>query len=215
MLSIPIPQYCEGGVFLFLDQPINVASDLAFLVVWWLLFVRYSKRKMEWQFTVMLFLVFTTFVASLLWHAHPTAVTSIADRVTPMLFIGFSLYYGLKQLTKATIISMVVGLMYALSLTVLIFLLPSTPINGTIRHSITIGALVLFVGWFQLKKPKFLPELLRVVVLYSVAILFRVLDGIACTIVPVGTHFLWHIFMALTMYHLILLQEKLSVDTTP
>lgn len=73
-------------------------------------------------------------------------------------------------------------------------------LNGSILYAPTIVVLLgLAVYHYTSRQPD--RRLLGLVtILFTAAITFRSLDFVACAWVPIGTHFLWHIFNGVVFY---------------
>ncbi|PIR13208.1 hypothetical protein COV49_02985 [Candidatus Falkowbacteria bacterium CG11_big_fil_rev_8_21_14_0_20_39_10] len=73
--------------------------------------------------------------------------------------------------------------------------------NGSIRH-ITAIIFIFLIGWIAVKKygTPVVKPFVGVIGLYACAIFFRSIDAWICTWVPIGSHFLWHIFAAFAGY---------------
>ncbi len=209
---IPIPSYCENEVTSLIDQPINVLSDLSFFIAWFLLIRKFGREKVTAEIKVLVWLLFLVAMASAFWHANPNAITSVFDRVLPMTFISVAIFIAVKFLSKNKIFASIFATTHWIVLVSLIFFLPSNPVNGTIRHSLTATTLVGLITWLIRKHPEFKSQAVTIFLVYAGGIVLRVLDGVLCGVIPFGTHSLWHIASAVASYLIVNLLHQLRTS---
>jgi len=92
------------------------------------------------------------------------------------------------------------------------FLLENVPagararcLNGSLGYGPALAAMVLISGWLALARHRAAPWILAAAAIFAVSLAFRTLDQRLCGewIVMghrMGTHFLWHLFNALTLF---------------
>ena len=126
----------------------------------------------------------------------------MADTLFIIVFasaIGILLLYKLLESTLKVILTFVPLLVFTLSAEQLPHL------NGSMPYVVLLGGLMAFGFLFVKKFPESKAQIIISVCTFGLAILFRSFDMELCSQVVIGTHFLWHIFVALIGYQLVLL----------
>lgn len=192
--------YCERVEAGFWDEPLNAASNLAFLVaavaVWFL--ARRTRRAIQPLAVLLAFvgvagLVFHTTAAS--WAAEvDTGSTTVFLTYYVVLFTHLFLVVpwrmawlaGPAFLLFTALVSAVVGyggpgifLSSLLTLAVLGYALARSPYHELREHT---RPFLLAAG------------------IFTVALVLRTVDTPLCGSLPVGTHFLWHLLNALALF---------------
>ena len=73
-------------------------------------------------------------------------------------------------------------------------------LNGSILYAPTMLVLLCLAVYHYIARQPDRGLLGLVAILFSAAITFRSLDSVACAWVPLGTHFLWHVFNGALIY---------------
>jgi hypothetical protein len=202
--------YCERLSDAFWGEPWNAVTNAAFLVAAWaalLLWRRAGGR--DWPVLVLILLVFAIGIGSFLFHAMPRPWTLAAD-VVPIQLFAFS-YFGLALARflgfgpVATGLGTLAFFGFALSLSGL--LAPALP-QG-LRGSAGYGAFLLGlagVAGVLWRRPGFAATA-RLIglagLIFALSLTFRTLDVPLCGIIPLGTHWLWHLLNATVLYLLL------------
>ena len=193
-------EYCERVGFSLLAEPINATSNLAFLVAAWAAW-RLAKRTgtLSTGVKVLIALVGSTAIGSMLWHTLANTWSLYLDVIPIVLFmVGFLWLYVRNVMGK--------GAGFA-ALSVGAFFLSATlvqPIGDDIHGapSYLPGLLVVLVlGLYhavQQKPSRF--TLLAAAGTYFTALFFRTIDNELCHYMTIGTHWIWHLLIALVTY---------------
>jgi len=203
--------YCERlGPGLF-AEPLNAASNLAFLLAAWLAGAYLARhpggrrwvRALPWSLA-------EVGLASGLYHTLRGPLTFAFDALSLLVFITLAIVLVLRWLrfSAAAIGLLAAGFIAAQAAA--LTLLPSGLLNGSQTYLVTL----LFLLWLMLRVGRRRRELLRpllpVLGLFSLAILFRTIDNTVCPWLPTGTHFLWHLCAAAAGYCVIRFVRRLE-----
>lgn len=208
-------EYCERLGNGFWAEPINALTNAAFVVAAMLLFrlSRKQAKAMPWDLYVLMFLLACIGVGSFLWHTFATPWTELADKLPIFAFMFLYLFsYMARVLHVAWYWSL-------FCLAVFVFLnvavkqwLSADLLNGSIMYLPALIALLLLglvSFWRRLPGAKIM---LGVTGLFCISVTFRSVDQFVCDSFPLGTHFVWHLLNALTLYWLMAVLMQSSRD---
>lgn len=180
--------YCEVTSSGFIAQPINTASNVIFIMIGLWSVMKLPKSLASWS-------IFFIALGSTYWHAtlHPYGL--VADIFTIVIWFGFFLYALCRQQQWRNWwlwYLMCVGLWAV-----------SSKLHWIPMHSgafvFSIVTLFLFaIRMRQINQQYFLFVLLSALFL-TIAVVARVIDLMVCDVMPIGTHWLWHIFAGLSI----------------
>ena len=206
------PLYCETGhPWLFMAEPVNTITN-AFIIVAAILAwreVRRAKVGIPFDLAILLFLLFATGVGSFFWHAFRTRVALAFDALPGLLFLFvFTGIWVGRLFGRWAGIAGALGLLVAafgsIWLTVTLFpamrslppaisLAPAYATISVIGFGLVI-ATIRKIGWTS-------AEIVAGALLCAIAAaVCRSIDLAVCSVVPFGTHFLWHILLSTAAY---------------
>lgn len=196
MWSDQVIAYCERTDLSFWAEPVNAVTNAAFVIAAAVMWPRVAGRPMGQALCVVLAVIGA---GSFLWHTHATRWAGLMD-VLPIL--GFILLYlfaatrdFLRLGTGLSLLAVALFLPYAFVVGwALGRIVPGLGANAayiSVALLIAIYALVLrgAVG----------RSLLIGAGLLALSLAFRMADAAVCDIVPIGTHFMWHLLNALML----------------
>jgi len=190
--------YCEHAQHLL--QPINTISSLAFLVVG-VLALRYLKRHKSntGLYTLPVLLIFGG-IGSALWHFTSQPWADFLDGLFIALFSIALSYFFLQSFLKqrAYIILGIIGLaIVSLSLERV------QALNGSLVYVFLLTILGIFL-YLSVKRFQLSGRVATYTISLSfLALIARIVDQEVCQFIPFGTHFIWHILMAISAYYII------------
>lgn len=227
MLEVHIddgPIYCETVLGRFPVEPFNTVSNLLFLAVaiyWFLKKPTITNKDLRRYLDFAIPLLVIGYVGGTIYHATRSHVIWMLMDVTPIYFLAvMSAVYFWRLLGMS-------GLKIALSILVIVgvpnLFLWTVFKNHSQRHTL---------GYITLVTPVLLPILIDQVrmggkyfgafliplIMVSLALFFRTIDSFEFVKAhfAFGTHFLWHIFGALTCHYLVAYMYKRSpMDEVP
>lgn len=204
--KLPQTTYCERGLAPnFWAEPINALTNIAFPIAGYLGYsVLQNHRIRSKELMIMPWLLSLVGLGSFIYHTARNSVTLIFDAVPIYIFILYALFLTLKELFESKSKALLVlGGFFLLEVLLSIYI-PREFLNGSIRHLAAIAFIsVLGVLLFRKYGGKIKTPIVSVVGLYGFAIFFRSIDMAVCNIIPIGTHFLWHILAAFAGYNAI------------
>ena len=192
--------YCERvgmGVF---AEPLNAVSNVSFLLAAlaaWILAQRTGALPMGVR--VLIALGASVGVGSILWHTYPNMLTLILDIVPILIFIMWFIWLYTRNVIGMRSVFAGAAVAAFLLATFLAF-----PFSGVLHGAIVYSpglAVTLVLGVFHAREQRAARfTLLAAAGVYLVALFFRTIDNEVCPVLPIGTHFLWHLLIGLVTY---------------
>lgn len=212
----PIFNYCERAENIgLLAEPFNAVTNLAFMIAAVFAFLLFQKQKnkpsQSWIVYSLIALVFIIGVGSSLFHTFANRWSALADVVPIMLFILLYLGFALSFLLRLPWYGVIAGfaLFFAAATAVGAIRCEDGPcFNGTLSYAPALAAMLVIGGLLWFKKHPAWPYLIVAGGVFFISAVFRTVDFIFCDTVAmshhhIGTHFLWHILNAITLYLLL------------
>jgi len=202
MARATVTGYCERiGTGLW-DEPLNAATNLAFIAAAALLLRALAGKdrpaRGDWAPWALIALVVLIGIGSALFHTRPARWTAAADVIPIGVFILLATYLALKRLVRLGVLMSLLGVAAVLGLAVGITLLIRFGGGSYLAALVTLLAIGLFL---RLRRGH--PAgvvLLAAAGVFAVSLTLRTLDGPLCGAMPSGTHFLWHVLNAVVLY---------------
>ena len=192
--------YCERvgmGVF---AEPLNAVSNVSFLLAAWAAWVLATRTgTLSAGVRVLIALAASVGIGSILWHTLPTMLTLILDSVPILIFISWYIWLYARD-----VIGMRPLLAGASAAAFLLATFLAIPFSGVLHGAFvyTPGLIVtLVLGVFHARERRAARfTLLAAAGVYLAALFFRTIDNEVCPVLPIGTHFLWHLLIGLVTY---------------
>ena len=206
-----LDHYCERVDPNLWGEPFNVISNLAFLAV--AVFImhalnrtRLSANTTYWDLWLLSGLIVAIGTGSIIWHLFATGWALWADRIPILLFISVFFISCLIRIFKLTLLSTVLFfLAFQLANIGIQLLLPTGTLNGSIFYLPTLALLtVITVILWRKNYAPIKTYFITASFLFTLGIIFRSIDLVVCDRLTVGTHFVWHLLVAATIYQLML-----------
>ncbi len=214
------PIYAETDLSAFFSEPWNAISSLAIALpsVYWAFRLKWNIKDFPFLFFLMP-LLFLGGTGSLLFHAFRASPLLLWMDVLPtaIVTLSVSVFFWDKILPQRWQVAFVVFPLTFLRYTnVFYFFEGQTAIN--VGYFIA-GFLIFFPVLFYLIKHnfKYLKPILISVIALSLSLVFRRIDYTVAELIPMGSHFLWHIFSGIGAFYLaqyIYLIRKDEIETT-
>jgi hypothetical protein len=194
------PLYCETplAAFSFPAEPVNFFTNaviVAFGLIAFYLSYRQKGRYDVWALATLLTL---TGIGSFLWHGLRTPLSLTLDVVPGLMFLLLFVFVWARRIwgtyrSLFFLFGFLVATMGLSYLTQLIVPYRGPPI-GVVLAVIGASAYLIVktraqygvVAWWGVAS----------VLLSLVAYFFRSIDLYTCSVIPFGTHFLWHMFLS-------------------
>jgi hypothetical protein len=192
--------YCERvGMGLF-AEPLNAVSNISFLLAAlaaWVLARRIGA--LPGGVRTLIAIGASVGIGSILWHTYPTMPTLILDSVPILIFIMWYIW-----LYARNVVGMRPLFAAASAVAFLLATFVAIPFSGVLHGAFvyTPGLVVtLMLGVFHVRERRVARfTLLAAAGVYLAALFFRTIDNEVCTVLPIGTHFLWHLLIGLVTY---------------
>jgi hypothetical protein len=189
-----IDGYCERTDPSYWAEPVNAATNAAFLIAAWIMWRRTRGQNLPLA-TGLVVILATIGVGSYLFHTYAQAWAALADVVPIVLFILLYVFAATRDFLE-------MGTWIALGVTVLF--LPYAFATGALFGTMPFFAvssfywpvpvlILVYAALLSLRKPRTASGLAIGAGLLIASLVFRSLDQAVCDVVPIGTHFLWHI----------------------
>lgn len=205
-----LDQYCErAGEPGLWAEPLNAVTNLAFLLaafMAWNHWRRTPGATFRNSIDIVLLILFLVAIGigSGLWHLFATEGTMMLDVIPIVLFMNLFLLaaavrlLGLHWRGALGLFILFQGLNYAAGK-----FLPSGFLNGTIMYLPAYAVLLTVVVWAHKRRVPSRGLLWQAVLLWSISLTCRTFDNQLCVQLPIGLHFLWHLFNAAVLYRLL------------
>ncbi len=204
----PIDIYCERTAVGFWNEPLNAISNLAFILAALWGFAELKKRDL-WAppLLVLVALAFCIGVGSFLFHTYANAWSELADVIPIWTFVAVYIlvsvrYFGNVNFGK---IGLVTGSVIAVGFVVYwIFSSDAStdvtqpldttpdPLNGSGQYAPAVIALIVVVILSYAKKVDVRHWLGVAALTFFISLTARTIDRDICTVLPIGTHYIWH-----------------------
>ncbi len=203
--------YCERVGPGLLAEPLNAVSNVSFLLAAlaaWVLAERTGTLSAVVR--VLIALAASVGIGSILWHTYPTSLTLLLDIIPILIFLICYIWLYTRNVIGMRSLFAVASVAAFLLATFLAFPY-SHVLHGALVY--TPGLMVaLVLGVFHARERRVARStLLAAAGVYMAALFFRTIDNEVCPLLPIGTHFLWHILIGLVTY---LAMRSLILSTT-
>jgi hypothetical protein len=195
------PYYSETNLKHFIVEPWNAFSSLVFLIpaIFWFLKIRKDIRRYSFIACCVPLLILGG-LGSTFFHAFRSSELLLWMDVLPILVLTLlvSTYFWHKVYDNwiITIITMIISFLIRR----LVLMVPGIPVHTAINVSYAIGGVTIFLPiLLVLIKTSFnkFGTVLLSVLCFIVSLIFREIDARSIVALPMGTHFLWHVFSAI------------------
>jgi hypothetical protein len=210
----PLDHYCERMGPGFWAEPFNALTNVAFLIAAAAVFVR--QRRSGWADRQLLSLALLTAsvgIGSFLFHTLANRWSLIAD-IVPIAVVIYSFFFvAMMRILRlnASIAGLLTAALLVLSPTLGAVAKPLLGSSATYAPGLiaTFGV----ASAVPLTGRGSVPRLLVAAgTVFSVALIFRILDAPLCGSWSVGTHFIWHLLNAVALGLALLSTERRSAS---
>jgi hypothetical protein len=201
--STPLDLYCERTDASFWSEPVNAASNAAFLIAAAAAFRLWRRGdRADWPALALIAVVAAVGVGSFVFHTVATRAAILADVIPIAVFIyGYLLLALIRFLHFRCIAAGAIVIAFAASAQALSALAPPRLLNGSVGYLPALAALIavaLAAGGQGARRSLGLAALV-----FAISLGFRTADIALCPEFPLGTHFVWHVLNAVVLYMLL------------
>jgi hypothetical protein len=196
----PIDAYCERLGPGLAAEPLNALSNAAFFIaaLW---AARAALRKgVEPVIWVLVALVFVIGLGSLAFHTFANQWSELADVLPITFFIYGYLAFALRRFLKLHwwAVALSLGALFLVTLASA-HILPPGFMNGSGAYlPALIASAIVSLELLRNGHPAQLNVSLASTILFM-SLIFRTADQVLCSVLPIGTHFIWHILNGLVL----------------
>ena len=193
-----IDGYCERTSDAFWAEPLNALTNAAFLVAALAAFVSVRRAgRRDPGLDLLIGITAAIGIGSFLFHTLATRWAAIADVVPILLFIVVYLALVCRRFFDlAWPWAIVIGLAYvpaSIGSRLLWRGIAGGGWGATGGYLPAIAALVVAAGLLAHRRHRAARPLALAAALFSLSLTLRSLDAPLCGLIPIGTHFLWHL----------------------
>jgi Ceramidase len=201
--SQPIDLYCERTDAAFWSEPVNAASNAAFLIAAAAAFVQWRRGdRGDWPALALIVVMTAVGIGSFTFHTVATRGAVLADVVPIAVFIYGYLLLALRRfLGLPCVAAGAIVVAYAAAAQGVSALAPPRFLNGSAGYLPALAALIVVAA---IAKERDARRGLGVAALiFAISLTLRSVDIALCPAFPLGTHFAWHILNAVVLYVLL------------
>jgi hypothetical protein len=199
------PLYMETHQGQFIVEPWNAVTSLFMLIpaIYWIWKFRRSEGKniLLW---IVAALIITGGIGSALFHGFRASVFFLVMDVLPsaILTLTLSIYFWIRILKKWWYVFFILVPLFGSRFIFWGNLPEHASINlGYFLTGVSVG-LPLIILLFMTKFTHWLPIVISILS-FTFALVFRQIDQVPISFLPMGTHFLWHSFSAVGAYFIL------------
>jgi len=200
MWTTPIDHYCERLDASFWAEPVNAFSNAAFLIAAAAAYAQWRRdARGDAAILALILVVAIVGLGSFAFHTLATPGARLLDVIPIGIFIYGYFLYALRRFLALSwpaalgLLAGFIAVSHALAT-----LVPRAVLNGSVGYFPALAALVA-IGLMVRRRPAG-KAMLIAAGLFTVALAMRIVDLDVCDALPVGTHFLWHVFDAAVLY---------------
>jgi hypothetical protein len=202
--------YCErAGADGLWAEPLNAMTNLAFVVAAVLVALRLQRSpalgwRNGWDLWALTLVLAAIGIGSGLWHTLATPWGLLADVLPITLFInGYLLAFGWRALGLRWVGLPLLWLGYQAANVGLLSAVSANVLNGSVAYFPVLAFLVGFALWLRARDGAMARTMAAAAGLFALSLTFRTLDAALCPLLPMGTHFLWHLLNAALLFLLL------------
>lgn len=202
--------YCERLTADFWAEPFNAWTNLIFVFVG-LWGIRACQFRPTGYTLVLSLISILIGVGSFLFHTFADKATQLLDLIPIFVFTLLFVYFGFRYILKwQRQTSAVITFLFVVMMVLIELFVPKTFVNGS---SLYLPALLLM--FFMVRKSSHLPAISRMYKLttltFFLSLLARTFDNALCEIIPIGTHFIWHLLNGIAVAIMIQITVHLAL----
>ena len=198
--SAPIDAYCERlGAGLW-AEPLNALSNAAFFIAALWAARAAGRRGVEPVIWLLIALVFVIGLGSLAFHTFANRWSALADVLPITLFIYGYLAFALRRFLALGWWKVAAGMAALFAVTFAAErIMPPGFLNGSGAYlPALVASVIVSLELLRHGHPAQLNVSLASTTLF-LSLIFRTADQILCPVVPIGTHFIWHMLNGLVL----------------
>ena len=197
-LSKPIDIYCERLDIGIWAEPINAVTNVAFILAAIIMWFR-CKNLVEGK--ILSFLLFSIGCGSFLFHTFAQTWAALLDVTAILIFILTYIFVANRRfLGWSKMVSLIGVILFFPYQLLLVSILSNIQFFGSSVQYIPVAILIfIYSGLLRKSEPNLSRGLFIGAAILCLSIISRTVDEPLCSILSVGTHFVWHILNAIML----------------
>ena len=197
-LSKPIDIYCERLDIGIWAEPINAVTNVAFILAAIIMWLR-CKNLVEGK--ILSFLLFSIGCGSFLFHTYAQTWAALLDVTAILIFILTYIFVANRRfLVWSKMVSLIGVILFFPYQLLLVSILSNIQFFGSSVQYIPVAILIfIYSGLLRKSEPNLSRGLFIGAAILCLSIISRTVDEPLCSILSVGTHFVWHILNAIML----------------
>ena len=197
-LSKSIDIYCERLDIGIWAEPINAVTNATFILAAIFMWLR-CKNLVEGR--ILSFILFSIGCGSFLFHTFAQTWAAILDVTAILIFILTYIFVANRRfLAWSKMVSLIGVILFFPYHLFLVSILSNIQFLGSSLQYIPVAILIfIYSGLLRKSEPNLSRGLFIGATILCLSIFSRAIDEPICSIVPVGTHFVWHILNAIML----------------
>ena len=197
-LSKPIDIYCERLDIGIWAEPINAVTNVAFILAAIIMWLR-CKNLVEGK--ILSFLLFSIGCGSFLFHTYAQTWAALLDVTAILIFILTYIFVANRRfLGWSKMVSLIGVILFFPYQLLLVSILSNIQVFGSSVQYIPVAILIfIYSGLLRKSEPNLSRGLFIGAAILCLSIISRTVDEPLCSILSVGTHFVWHILNAIML----------------
>ena len=197
-LSKPIDIYCERLDIGIWAEPINAVTNVAFILAAIIMWLR-CKNLVEGK--ILSFLLFSIGCGSFLFHTYAQTWAALLDVMAIFIFILTYIFVANRRfLVWSKMVSLIGVILFFPYQLLLVSILSNIQFFGSSVQYIPVAILIfIYSGLLRKSEPNLSRGLFIGAAILCLSIISRTVDEPLCSILSVGTHFVWHILNAIML----------------
>ena len=190
--------YCERLDIGIWAEPINAVTNVAFILASIFMWLR-CKNLVEGR--ILSCLLFSIGCGSFLFHTFAQTWAAILDVAAILIFILTYIFIANRSfLAWSKMVSLIGVILFFPYQVLLANILSNIQFFGSSVQYIPVAILIfIYSGLLRKTEPNLSRGLLIGAVILCLSIVFRIIDEPLCSVLSVGTHFVWHILNAIML----------------
>jgi len=195
-----IDLYCERLGPEFWSEPVNALTNAAFLISGYLIFRLADKQQPAYIPALLLAAISIAIgIGSFVFHTLATATSRWLDIIPILLFqLTFIWFYTTKLIDISKIKATVLLILY-LAVALYCRQFPQI-LNGSLIYAPALSIMLCIAIWHYSRSLPHRTILFWGCGIFALSITCRTIDSQVCDALPLGTHFLWHLFNGVVVY---------------
>ena len=179
-------------------EPINAVTNIAFILAAIIMWLR-CKNLVEGK--ILSFLLFSIGCGSFLFHTYAQTWAALLDVTAILIFILTYIFVANRRfLVWSKMVSLIGVIMFFPYQLFLVSILSNIQFFGSSVQYIPVAILIfIYSGLLRKSEPNLSRGLFIGAAILCLSIISRTVDEPLCSILSVGTHFVWHILNAIML----------------